>query len=124
MEDVAIPYADKERQKAYNKEYRKQYYQKNKRKIQDRINSYRRQMRIKYREWKSTLSCVKCGYSHPAAIDFHHVIKSPDNQRVTDLVRNGRFGAAKKEALERCIVLCSNCHRVLHDEENRAESQK
>ena len=32
MEDVAIPYADKERQKAYNKEYRKKYYQKNKRK--------------------------------------------------------------------------------------------
>lgn len=124
MEDVAIPYADKERQKAYNKEYRKQYYKKNRRKIQDRVNDYRRRMRMEYREWKSTLSCVKCGYSHPAAIDFHHVIKSPDNQRVTDLVRNGRFGAAKKEALERCIVLCSNCHRVLHDEENRAESQK
>ena len=41
-----------------------------------------------------------------AAIDFHHVLKSPDNQRVTDLVRNSRFNAAKKEALERCIVLC------------------
>ena len=39
MEDVAIPYADKERQRAYNREYRKKYYQKNKRKIQDRINS-------------------------------------------------------------------------------------
>jgi hypothetical protein len=49
MEDVAIPYADKERQKAYNKEYRKKYYQKNKRKIQDRINSYRRKKRVEYR---------------------------------------------------------------------------
>ena len=123
MEDVASPYADKERQKAYNKEYRKKYYQKNKRKIQDRINTYRRNKRKEYREWKATLSCVKCGYSHPAAIDFHHVIKSADNQRVTDLVRNGRFGAAQKEALERCIVLCANCHRILHDEEGRAESQ-
>lgn len=119
LEDVAIPYACKERQKAYNKEYRKEYYQKNKEKIKKRTYALKKKKKQEYLEWKSTLSCVQCGFSHPAALDFHHVIKKPDNQKVNELVRSGRYKAAYKEATERCIVLCSNCHRIHHwDEHN------
>ena len=119
MEDVAIPYACKERQKAYNKEYRKQYYQRNKEKIKARTYATKKKKRQEYNEWKATLSCVQCSFSHPAALDFHHVIKKPDNQRVNELVRSGRFKAAYKEATERCIVLCANCHRIHHWEEHK-----
>jgi len=121
-EDVAIPYACKERQRAYNREYRKRYYEKNKKKIKKRIYDNRRKQREKFREWKSTLECVKCGHSHVAALDFHHVVKKADNLRVNDLVRNGRFGKAYKEAAERCIVLCANCHRAHHWDEKEAKN--
>ena len=103
--------------------YRKQYYQKNKEKIKARTYATKKKKRQEYNEWKSTLSCVQCGFSHSAALDFHHVIKKPDNRRVNELVRSGRFKAAYKEATERCIVLCANCHRIHHWNEHRGYAE-
>jgi len=70
----------------------------------------------KWREFKSTLKCVHCGFSHPAALDFHHVVKSKTNRRVHVLLRNYAYKALEEE-LKKCIVLCANCHRIHHHEE-------
>ena len=58
-----------------------------------------------------------CGASHPAIIDFHHIDRAdPNKQKVHKLVCSGRFAAAYRE-IEKCMVLCANCHRILHYEE-------
>lgn len=62
-------------------------------------------------EFKSQ-GCSRCGYNeHPAALDCHHV-------RDKKFSLGSRLSRATKqqitEELEKCIVLCSNCHRIEH----------
>jgi hypothetical protein len=60
--------------------------------------------------------CVDCGLTnvHPAVYDFHHV--DPNNKDFT--VGEGLTQFKKWEKIEvelqKCILLCSNCHRVRH----------
>lgn len=59
--------------------------------------------------------CIRCGYNECySALDFHHVDPSKKEYEPRLLV-NG-FGSIKKmlKELEKCVMLCSNCHRSLH----------
>jgi predicted HNH restriction endonuclease len=52
-------------------------------------------------------------------IDFHHVIRH-NKRSVNDLIlKQNNLKEAIKEAEEKCIPLCANCHRILHFEERR-----
>jgi hypothetical protein len=66
--------------------------------------------------------CEGCGFQHQGALQFHHRVpgtklagighmiqKHPGTYSVTDIF----------EELEKCDLLCSNCHDVLHWEEHR-----
>lgn len=64
-------------------------------------------------------SCVLCGFdTHPSAIDLHH--RQDKDALITDLVTQmafaptGQHGEALLREARRCVVLCSNCHRMLH----------
>ena len=61
------------------------------------------------------MKCQKCGFSHPAALDFHHKNENEKEYDVSQLVRNGNKDKILKE-IEKCIILCSNCHRIHHYE--------
>ena len=69
-----------------------------------------------FREWidefKSSAGCNVCGERRPVCLDFHH----KDRETKTFTVGQG-WGRNRKRLLdeiEKCIVLCANCHRVLH----------
>ena len=66
------------------------------------------------------LSCIKCGEDHPAVLDFHHTDPSTKESEVSDLVGNGSSMVKIKQEIDKCIVLCSNCHRKLHWKERNA----
>ncbi len=67
----------------------------------------------KYREKK----CEICEYvsEYWAPFDFHHRDPSTKEYEVSSMVRHTEE-KIKKE-LDKCIVLCSNCHRLLHYQE-------
>lgn len=110
-----MPFKDPELRRKKNIEYNKKYYEANKEAIKKNNAQAKRVNRAEWRKFKSTFKCVHCGFSHPAAIDFHHVDKT-NYRAVTDLVKNGNFTAAKKE-VQKCVALCANCHRIHHYEE-------
>lgn len=112
-----MPYADSEEKRKHDRAYNKKWYAKNKEKVTARVNEKRRENRAKWIEFKSTLSCTHCGFSHPAVIDFHHVVRDGTKLDVNRLIANNSFGRAYKE-IEKCIPLCANCHRILHWEEH------
>ena len=60
--------------------------------------------------------CSKCGIKGiPAIYDFHH--KNPKEKDFNwGKKRTTNWGNLKKE-LDKCILLCSNCHRATHDTE-------
>lgn len=59
-------------------------------------------------------SCSKCGYSKcMAALEFHHLDPTVKefNIGTTGFTRSW---ARIKAELDKCILLCANCHRELH----------
>jgi len=82
----------------------------------DKIASKNRRDRNRaYMESKMT-PCVKCGFYHPAAMDFHHPDPSLKVKGVSEFVRGGYALQRLVEEIDKCICLCSNCHRILHSE--------
>jgi len=93
------------------KEIRKRSYNKNKKYYINKSKRYLKEIRLWFAELKSTLKCEKCGFSHPAALDFHHIDEKESD--VSMLINS----CSKKRILDeikKCIVLCSNCHRIHH----------
>jgi hypothetical protein len=118
-----MPYKDPEIRKIKNREAKKLWYQKNKVKHIADAAKYRRDTRRLWMEFKETQECAFCGFSHPAAIDFHHVIRDGTKQSVNLLAQRGSYAKAYEE-IKKCIPLCANCHRILHwheHEEGKAE---
>ena len=57
--------------------------------------------------------CQKCGYSKCYdALEFHHLDPKKKDFQLSAL-KNYSLNALKKE-LDKCIMLCANCHREEH----------
>lgn len=74
--------------------------------------------RVKYRDKRNKLlanlkkdGCSKCGYNKcDKALEFHH---TDPNKKDSAISRLHKTEDIIKEA-EKCVLLCSNCHRELH----------
>jgi hypothetical protein len=56
--------------------------------------------------------CAKCGDTRKYVLDFHH--KKPSEKDFTiGQLKKGSLDLIKKE-VEKCVVLCANCHREFH----------
>jgi hypothetical protein len=117
-----MPYKDPEQRKAYHKEQSRKYYLANKEKVLAGVKVQRAIGKARWDAFKRTLKCTKCEQNHPAALDFHHVDPSEKENLVSKLVSEGCFAAAMTE-VQKCIVLCANCHRIHHYEENTVKIQ-
>ena len=117
-----MPYKDPEQRKAYHKEQSRKYYLAKKETVVARSKVTRTTGKARWDTFKRTLKCTKCEQNHPAALDFHHTDPSEKENLVSKLVSNGCFAAAMEE-VQKCIVLCANCHRIHHYEENSAKIQ-
>ena len=113
-----MPYKDLSVRKRKNKEYSRKHYLKNYAERRERINARRQELRLEWNKYKSSLSCIKCGFSHVAALDFHHTDPTKKDNIVSKLVGDGCFKRAREEAAK-CQVLSANCHRVDYYEEKK-----
>ena len=65
--------------------------------------------------------CADCGGSfHKCAYDFHHV--NPLEKKFEIAPALDRNWDAILEEVEKCVMLCSNCHRVRHYREERGDT--
>lgn len=85
---------------------------------QENRNRRQREIATWYGELKSKLVCP-CGESHPACIQFHHVDATTKEASVSDAIRRRWSKARILREIQKCEVLCANCHIKLH-ERNRA----
>jgi len=115
-----------EERKAKEKAYRRKYY------LEHRKNwiSYSRTSREKrakwYQDYKRNLKCSMCGKSfpdYPEVIDLHHEGDRAESQdqRISELVTSNAPLPRVKAELAKCIPLCANCHRRLHDSERKEQ---
>lgn len=67
------------------------------------------------REYKESKPCVDCGKFYPFYVyDFHHREKDEKDFTISEM-RKRRMGIDRiKAEIEKCDLLCSNCHRIRH----------
>lgn len=64
--------------------------------------------------------CQDCGQDdyHPSVYEFHHLDPSTKTASPSNIIRSSNREALFKE-LDKCVLLCANCHRIRHYEERR-----
>jgi hypothetical protein len=82
----------------------------------DKQRAFQRTAKRRAKQWfhdfKATLSCVDCGVSHPAVIQFHH--EGDKEANVSRLVNKNRSVERVMKEVAKCVVLCANCHVIRH----------
>ena len=98
-----MPYKDREKQRQFQKEWRRKNPQ-----DQRPGKDARRQLVNKFKD----KPCLHCGVKYPPCVmDLHHVDPSTKSFEV---VPTGRGIQALTEEAKKCVCLCSNCHRLFH----------
>jgi hypothetical protein len=65
-------------------------------------------------KYKLERGCTHCGYKeHAVALDFHHINREEKTVEVSRVWKTGWKQQEKlKKEIEKCIILCANCHRI------------
>jgi hypothetical protein len=90
--------------------YNKRHYQKNKEKIKKQyLNNKLILNNLKIN------GCSMCGYDKClSALDFHHIELKLKKFNITTNAMVRKYDILINE-LNKCVLLCSNCHRELHE---------
>lgn len=107
-----MPYKNKEKQIKYQEEYHKKTWQQRKSKHKNKKRERIQKNREWYIEYKKNISC-KCGESHPSCLDFHH-INNDKEFNIGDMIGQGYSVKTIKKEIDKCEVICKNCHAKLH----------
>jgi hypothetical protein len=80
----------------------------------EKISEHRRQLKLKAVEYKGG-KCTMCGYAKcVAALEFHHLDPTQKDFSISNTGSIRSFDKMKLE-LDKCVLVCSNCHREEHD---------
>jgi len=96
------------------RESARKYYLKNSEKVKLSVRKSKQKLHSWYSDFKSTLRCKKCGENHISCLEFHHLDPSEKEFGVSNLVKLNKTKEEVLNEIDKCIVLCSNCHRKLH----------
>jgi polyribonucleotide nucleotidyltransferase len=99
--------------KKCNDEYQKQWYNKNKKKRIKQINIWRDNKRQEQIEKINNLKthCYVCGNRDIRTLEFHHYKSKQEN--ISSMIGKFSWKNILKE-IEKCIIVCANCHKILH----------
>lgn len=109
-----MPHKCPEKRRRYNLEYKK----KNAHRLIPlevvRNKKKKKEIRKYIENIRSSESCKKCGENTDCCLDFHHV--NPEDKKFEIAVAAAKGVSLKtlNAELDKCIILCANCHRKLH----------
>ena len=107
-------YKDKNKER----EYQNQWYKNNKQKVIKQRQIQRQKRKMWLLEFKTSLRCSKCGENHIACLDFHHRNKDKKEFNISHGIAKGWSKERIKKEIEKCDILCANCNRKHHWEED------
>lgn len=103
-----MPRVDREAQNAYNR----RHYRKNRQYYVDKAARRRQGIYAEVAAIKEAAGCADCRGRFPHyVLDFDHVGDDAKVADVATLIRDGNRRAIASE-IDKCEVVCANCHRV------------
>jgi transcription elongation factor Elf1 len=90
----------------------KKYYLAQRDKYLDKNKKWLVEKKKRFDEYKKTFKCVKCDEARYYVLDFHHIDPIKKEYGISSISKYS-LERIKKE-IEKCVVLCSNCHREFH----------
>jgi len=105
--------------KTCHNKYNKQFYKDNMISEIKRVRERVRRNREWYRKYKTTLKCNRCPEKDAVCLDFHHEGFTDKEDGVANLINRGWSIKRILKEIEKCEVLCSNCHRKEHEKTHR-----
>ena len=103
-----------EKWKEYQRTYHRLWHQRNKEKRLARFYEKRTAIYEYIQNIKSQLRCADCGEQHPATLQFHHLNAKDKAFTIGDALTRGFSLDRIKKEIEKCIILCANCHTIRH----------
>ncbi len=94
--------------------YGRWWYHQHSKQEQARSAKKKQKMHQWYEEYKATLACQRCGENHPATLVFHHRDAKEKEFAIGQAVHDGWSIKRILKEMEKCDVLCTNCHKRLH----------
>ena len=64
-------------------------------------------------------ACVDCGLrsEYAEVYDFHHRYPEEKSSTIARLLDNAKRWDRIQKELDKCVLLCANCHRIRHAKE-------
>jgi hypothetical protein len=97
-----------------NKLYQKEHYKLNSAYYKEKARDTKKETRDILNKYKETLRCSRCPENDISCLDFHHLNPDEKEKSISQAVASGWSFKRLELELNKCIVLCSNCHRKEH----------
>ena len=94
------------------REYMRQWYRDHKEEASVKGREKYRKKRVEWDAFVATQKCLHCGMKDPVCLDFHHRDPETKDYPVSQMLTYG--WKRIMEEVDKCIVLCANCHRKEH----------
>ena len=81
------------------------------------LDNHRKNRKIRFKwfeDIKNNCKCEKCEEKRNWLLDFHHIDPTQKTLHISTAVRKSKSEEIVRKELEKCISLCSNCHRDFH----------
>lgn len=105
-----MPYSDFEKQRLSQRKY----YEDNKDIYRNSVRKRRAAKRDWFKNIISKLFCIVCLESTNECLDFHYIDPKKKDRSVSVLVGSMRTKEMIINEMNKCVILCSNCHRKYH----------
>jgi|TARA_B100001094_G_scaffold332524_1_gene405012 hypothetical protein len=68
--------------------------------------------------YKTGKPCQDCGKTYdPICMDFHHEQPELKKDEIRMLLRDGYSMEIVQAEIDKCVLICSNCHRLRHKDD-------
>lgn len=108
-----MPYKDIEMRRKTNRRYQRKYQLAHILYYRQKATEQRIRVLTFVENIKKNNKCTICGIDDFRCLQFHHPNPKKKEFEVAVLARQGSMKKLVQE-IEKCIILCANCHRKLH----------
>ena len=108
-----MPFKNKNEQKSAQR----RHYDANKAeyKARDKARLERNRQYVRSYKQRDDVKCTQCGEGRWQCLQFHHRDASKKDDKISHLVNNRSSIQRIQTEIDKCDVVCANCHLVIHD---------